>query len=197
MAEEKSPSFLKALWKRLREPNSVISLSAALISITTFYLVQAKPGKLQVVLPAEGGLRLGERSVELISSMTLTNTGAPRTRKHVVTVLAELRPREQSAVQPLALGWESEWAFIGSLAFHKKYPDQATGERKPDYLDYVSIAAPFAGLLLQADQSRTKNLGKERDAESIRRPTSKTTAPTLKSGEFQFRRNIFGVSNVG
>lgn len=62
----------------------------------------------------------------------------------MVTVLAELRPKEQSAVQPLALGWESEWAFIGSLAFHKKYPDQATGERKPDYLDYVSRAAPFA-----------------------------------------------------
>jgi len=134
---------------------------------------------------------------QLITITTwILNTGAPRTRKHVVTVLAELRPKEQSAVQPLALGWESEWAFIGSLAFHKKYPDQATGERKPDYLDYVSRAAPFAGLL-QADQSRTKNLGKERDAESIRRPTSKTTAPTLKSGEFQFRRNIFGVSNVG
>ena len=139
MSEERARTFLR--W--LKEPNSWLALSAAVVSISTFFLVYANPGKLQVVLPVEVGLRLRERNLELLASVTLTNTGAPRTRQHVATLLVELRPQEQPDFQPVALRWESEWAFIGYLEFQKRYPEK--GEPwVEDYVVYVSRAAPFA-----------------------------------------------------
>ena len=154
MAEKKSPKFWQALRKWLREPNSWLSVSAAVLSIITFFLVQANPGKLQVVLPVDVGLHLEGDNVELISAITLTNTGAPRTRRHVVTVLVELRPQEQSRDLPVTLRWESEWAFVGYLEFNRKYPDEAKREPKSDdYLDNMSRATPFA---VNGGQSITK-----------------------------------------
>jgi hypothetical protein len=139
MSKEKAQTFLR--W--LKEPPSWLALSAAVVSISTFFLVYANPGKLQVVLPVDVGLRLAGSNLELLASVTLTNTGAPRTRRHVVTLLAELRPQEQPDIQPVALRWESEWAFIGYLEFNKKYPGQGVPAVE-DYIEYVSRAAPFA-----------------------------------------------------
>ncbi|MDD5559962.1 hypothetical protein [Candidatus Methylomirabilis sp.] len=148
MSEEKAHTFLG--W--LKQPNSWLSLSAAIVSIVTFYLVQASPGKLMVVLPVEVGAIYLRGNLELLVPVTLTNTGAPRTRRHVVTVLAELRPQEQAGIKPVVLRWASEKKFMGYLAFNKEFP----GEGEPDVEDYevyVSRAAPFA---VSGGQSITK-----------------------------------------
>jgi hypothetical protein len=144
MAEKKSPSFLQGLWKWLREPAAWVSLSGAFVSVLTFFLVYANPGKLQVILPVDVGLHLQSGNLEVILALTLTNTGAPRTRRHVITVLTELRPEDQSSFVPLTMRWESEWTFVGALEFFRKYPDEKKRKQTYDYLYYVSRAAPFA-----------------------------------------------------
>ena len=139
MAEDKSQGFVG--W--LKQPNSLVALSAAIVSLSTFFLVYENPGKLKVVLPVEVGLKLRGEKLELIVPLTLTNTGAPRTSRHVVTLLAELRPQSDQRAEPLVLQWRSEWKFVGYLEFNKRYP----GKGEPgveDYIEYVSRAAPFA-----------------------------------------------------
>jgi hypothetical protein len=149
MAEKKSSKSLHGFWEWLQQPNSWLSLSAAILSIITFYLVQANPGTLEVVLPANVGLRLRGDGLELLVPMTLTNTGAPRNHRHVITMVAFLQQKEKPVVP---LRWESEWTFLGYLEFNRKYPGHKEGEHQ-DYIDYVSRAVPF---VLVGGQSLTK-----------------------------------------
>lgn len=148
MSEEKAHTFLS--W--LKQPNSWLSLSAAIVSIGTFYLVQASPGQLMVVLPVEVGAIHPRGNLELLVPLTLTNTGAPRTRRHVVTVLTELRPQGQEGIKPVVLRWESEKKFMGYLEFNKEFPGKGKLD-VADYEVYVSRAAPFA---VSGGQSITK-----------------------------------------
>jgi hypothetical protein len=148
MAERSSKRW-QGLREWLQQPNSWLSLSAAVLSVITFYLVQANPGTLEVVLPANVGLRLRADGLELLVPMTLTNTGAARNHRHIITMVAFLRQKEK----PIAsLRWESEWTFLGYLEFNRKYPGHKEGEHE-DYIDYVSRVVPF---VLVGGQSLTK-----------------------------------------
>jgi len=149
MAEKRSSKRLQGLREWLQQPNSWLSLSAVVLSIITFYLVQANPGTLEIVLPANVGLRLSADGLELLVPMTLTNTGAPRNHRHIISMVAFLQQKEKQVVP---LRWESEWTFLGYLEFNRKYPGHKEGEHE-DYIDYVSRAVPF---VLVGGQSLTK-----------------------------------------
>ena len=142
-----------------REPSSWVAMIGAAISIGTFVLVQANPGSLVVVVPDRVSIRLpapvapqqggtggsseADDTLSLLLPLTLTNTGAPRTWKHVTRVLATLTPsRPEQPGGPVDLVWEFEHRFVGEHQFRKEHPDVPVGNA--DYLAYDGRALPFA-----------------------------------------------------
>ncbi len=138
--------FLASLLKWIREPASWLALAAASVSVATFILVYAYPGELRVVPPDRVGLHyLGsDRRLEMLLPLTFTNTGAPRTWRHVLRVTAVLATdgRRPEGTRDPALAWEYEDAFVGKREWLAKNPgaDQGT----VDYLTYVGRALPFS-----------------------------------------------------
>jgi len=125
------------------QPSSWISLSAAFVSIGTFYLVYGNPGELKITLPTEVGLRLAHCkidvcNIELLAPVVFTNTGAQRKYRQLIAVSAEIRHGKEQTL----FRWKSEWKFVGKLDFNKMYP----GKGEPDvtdYIVYVGRATPF------------------------------------------------------
>ena len=145
MSEESS------LWNWARQPSSWLALIALAMSAATFFLVQASPGDLLVILPDSVGiLRIaplnagaGQR-LSLLLPLTLTNTGAPCTWRHITQVAAELEATEPATqVLRVNLAWEFEHRFLGSQQYLEKYK-KALDEGTVDYLDYEGRAFPFA-----------------------------------------------------
>lgn len=129
-----------------KQPSSWLSLAAAVVSVSTFFLVYANPGRLQIILPEEVGLAFNRDStLTLYVPVTLSNSGAPRTSRHVVKMVAVVE--DASPADGVSghhtLWWRFEHVFVGKDAYLLKYPDKA-GVGTRDYLDYRGRTFPFA-----------------------------------------------------
>lgn len=125
----------------LRRPESWIALSAATLSLLTFFLTYAYPGKLEIVLPdrlgllcspmAQGAARpsaagaepvaevLPRAVTDLLIPVTFIHSGAERTRWNVRRIHATFTPVRS---EPTAGGAKSEAGTAGSakLTWHKE-----------------------------------------------------------------------------
>ncbi|HEV2884643.1 MAG TPA: hypothetical protein VGW36_07280 [Pyrinomonadaceae bacterium] len=146
----------KSFFSWLKQPASWIAIVAAITSFISFYLVYADPGELDLVLPDRVGIyhNLENDGLELLLPITFTNTGAPRTQRHIIRVTAELTPSQPPASgnSNPTFAWEYEKAIIGKLEWKKKYNEDIT---TPDNVDYVGRAFAFA---LYGGESKAKLL---------------------------------------
>jgi hypothetical protein len=152
-----SPKTRKALIGWMKQPNSWLALTASIISFATFYLVYADRGRVELILPDRIGIQYDVSSdvVEMLLPLTFTNTGAPRTQRHILRVTALVSPAQPPApgnTNP-SLAWEYEKVFIGEVEWIKKYPDRNSNTR--DYVDYLGRAFAFA---LHGGESKFKLL---------------------------------------
>lgn len=151
MSDRRGPDARKRwLIEWIRQPSAWVSIIAAAISISTFYLVYAKPGDVRIIMPDRVGVSLLDGDVLLLLPVTFTNTGAPRTVNHVTHVSVTMRDIDPSprADQLVDLQWDAEWKFIGKLQYLQNYPAQKENASRwgsrDDALDYVARAFPFA-----------------------------------------------------
>jgi hypothetical protein len=138
----------------IKQPGSWLSVVAAIISVSTFYLVYAKKGEVRVIMPDKVGVSLSNGSALLLIPVTFTNTGAPRTVNHVTHVTATLRKLDPQEVagNEVGLHWRFELKTIGKFQYLQTYPDRKDEEKNKkgdvanndDYVDYVSRTFPFA-----------------------------------------------------
>jgi len=138
--------FFTSFFNWIKEPTTWLALAATFVSVATFILVYADPGELKLILPDRVGLQYvgPDRKVEMLLPLTFTNTGAPRTWRHILRVTAVLSPqgRVPEGTQNLTLAWEYERAFIGEREWLKKHPNE--NSHTVDYADYVGRAFPFS-----------------------------------------------------
>jgi len=138
----------------IKQPGSWLSVVAATISISTFYLVYAKKGEVQVIMPDKVGVSLSNGSALLLIPLTFTNTGAPRSVNHVTHVTATLRNLDPHMVagNEVDLHWRFELTTTGKFQYFLKYPEKKVEEKKrtgkgirtDDFVDYVGRTFPFA-----------------------------------------------------
>jgi hypothetical protein len=136
----------------VKQPNSWLSVIAAIISLSTFYIVELRKGDVQVIMPDKVGVRLsqsGDYAILLIP-LTFTNTGAPRSVNHVTHVTATLRnmdPHEISDNEVEFL-WRYEATTVDKFEYFQKHP-----ERRKEWHDvgtmsdivvYAARTFPFA-----------------------------------------------------
>jgi len=143
-----APNIKKAsqLLGWLKQPESWISIVAAIISIVTFFWVYAYQGKLEVTIPSQIGVaKSGYDKLQILVPFVFTNTGATRTHRHITNITANIIPLSNNGAElPSALiGWTYEVQFISTWAYHTKYPDQQVNMKQMDKVDYVSRAFPF------------------------------------------------------
>jgi len=147
--------FFTSFFKWIKEPSSWLALAATFVAVATFFLVYADPGELKLILPDRVGLQYGgsDRKVSMLLPLTFTNTGAPGTWRHILSVTAVLSPEERvpEGTQNLTLAWEFERAFIDKREWLNKYPKE--DQRTEDYAAYVGRAFPFS---LAGGASRSK-----------------------------------------
>ena len=136
---------VSGFWRWLKQPASWLSLSAALLSAVTFFLVHVNRGSLTVLLPDRVGVAYDSGGLAVVIPMVFTNTGAARTHRHVVEAAADLvftaRESEQRSVP---LRWRYEVRFVSHLEFQRLYPDHP--EAKADVKDHAAYdnqALPF------------------------------------------------------
>ena len=120
----------------LYQPSSWISLVAALISVTTFFLVYAYRGEVRVIIPDRIGVALTSGDLSVLMPLTLTNTGAPRTARHIVRISATLEGIAPLQGSPATINvrWRMEL----------KYAKSNDTNYMHDKLVYVNRAIPFA-----------------------------------------------------
>ena len=134
---------LRAFLKWFREPSSWLSLFAAVISALTFFLVYANPGKLRLFLADRIAVSEKKGMLSIVAPLTLSNTGAPRTRRHVLSIDANVMPVARDSVPTMSMRWEYEVQLVSRYEFHKRYPDAPDTADVVDIIDYVGRAFPF------------------------------------------------------
>lgn len=110
----------------------VAAVVAAIISISTFYLVYAQKGEVQIIMPDKVGVsRLSGGSALLLIPLIFTNSGAPRSVNHVTHVTATLRNLDpnQTAGNQVDLHWRYELTTTGKLQYLQKYPAMKNEEK--------------------------------------------------------------------
>jgi hypothetical protein len=132
-------SEVRARTSWFMEPASWLSLSAAVLSASTFFLVYADRGQLTVLLPDQVGI--AGQPLAVVIPLVFTNTGATRTHRHVVEATASLvfGPQGQLQQSVIPLRWQYEVQFV------RQYPD-ANAEKTAEVVDhavYVNRAFPF------------------------------------------------------
>jgi len=144
----------------LKNPSSLISLSAAVLSLITFFLVYVDKGEIEVLLPQNLGIGISADTgnMDILVSATYSNTGAPRTRRHILHITGIVQSLDKAAPIDGEYKWTYEQRFIGKDEYLKKYPDKKD-EGHRDYLDYVSRAIPFT---LKGGESTAKTIELER-----------------------------------
>lgn len=131
--KDSAPNTVRA-W--FLQPASYLALIATGISVATFFLVYASPGNLRIILPDRVGVALTQGDISVVIPLTFTNTGAPRTVRHVQRVTASLIEIAPLNEQPTEV--HARWRF--EYAYGKK-EGAAFAE---DKLNYVNRAIPFA-----------------------------------------------------
>jgi hypothetical protein len=150
-----------AVLKWIKEPSSWLALTASIISIATFFLVYADHGTVDLILPDRVGMKYDALSdtAEMLLPLTFTNTGAPRTQRHVLRVTALVSPAQSPAAGNTdpAFAWEYEKVFIGKLEWEKRYPDwfdkYPEDRNNADFVDYLGRALAFS---LHGGESKSK-----------------------------------------
>ena len=131
----------------LREPASWLSLIAALVSLSTFFLVYADRGHLTVLLPDRVAIADQSHGLALVIPLVFTNTGASRTHRHVIESSAVLVfvASGEAQQRTMPLRWEFEAQFVSTNEFHRRYPQlpYAKDDELVDQIDYVNRAFPF------------------------------------------------------
>lgn len=112
----------------LKEPSSWLALVATCISISTFFLVYAFEGELRVILPDRVGIGLDNGYLTTIVPITFTNTGAPRTVRHVRQVKALVEPKVTTNTKNPSITMFSlqEKKFVGNDEYLKMFPEKET-----------------------------------------------------------------------
>ena len=131
----------------LKNPSSWLSVIAAVISVATFVLVHADPGDIKVVLPDNVGVKHVDGELLLLVPVTLTNTGAPRTVRHISSMTAHLNEdrKDRGNANTVALRWRTIFTLLGRAEYALKYRiEDKSSLKDQDFLDYDSRANPFA-----------------------------------------------------
>ncbi len=140
----------------IKRPDSWLSVSAAGISLITFYLVYLSGGRVQIET-AEVGLRVSP-NVSLLMPVVFYQTGPPQKQSVVKTVTARLLhagPGPKS--EGIDLEWDHSNQFISKEDYEIRYP-KAEKEQAKDYVVYEARAYPF---ILFGRNSATKILALE------------------------------------
>jgi len=134
----------------IKQPNSWLSVIAAIISLSTFYLVYTRKGEVKIIMPDKVGVSLSNGNALLLVPLTFTNTGAPRTVNYVIHVAATMRnidPHEISD-RSVDLHWRLELTTVDKWRWLEKNPEQKVDREywaeKYDVVQYVGRALPFA-----------------------------------------------------
>ncbi|ABQ25937.1 hypothetical protein [Geotalea uraniireducens] len=149
-------SNMQSLFQWLKNPSSILSLIATILSITTFIFVYVDKGKIEILLPHNLGIGItsNTKNFDILVSAAYSNTGAPRTRHHIQHITASIKSLGKTTPLDGEYKWTYEQRFVGAdeyLSKHKERKDE--GLR--DYLDYVSRAVPFT---LKGGESTAKTI---------------------------------------
>jgi hypothetical protein len=133
----------------LKQPASLLSLTAAVISVSTFVLVYANPGRLEVYLPDQVAVGLNRGQQRLLIPLTLTNTGAARTHRHIIRITALISPGAgDSSSVTIPFSWLYEVQLLHAEQFRLKYGTNVKVDTGlVDVVDYVNraLALHFPG----------------------------------------------------
>jgi hypothetical protein len=126
----------------LKQPASLLSLTAAIISVSTFVLVYANPGRLEVYLPDEVAVGLNRGRDRLLIPLSLTNTGAARTHRQIIRITAQIIPDVGDASSvTIPFSWAYEVQLMHAEQFRLKYgPKAPVDTGLVDVVDYVNRA---------------------------------------------------------
>jgi len=146
-------------WQKwFTSPSSWLALVAAFISVGTFLLVYVHPGQLKIFVSDRIGAVHADGRLELLVPFTVSNTGAPRTQRHVLLASIALHAREP-AMQGTDLIWRDEVRLLSKYEYEAKYGKssmEAAGASKAQKApatdnprpferdDYTGRALPFA-----------------------------------------------------
>src|SRR5208282_345117 len=143
-----------SIYEWLKNPSSWISLSAAIISAISFWLVYLDTGAIKVLLPHRIGIgiSIGSWDLDILVPATFYNTGAPPTRRDIERITGRLHSLDKSVPLDGTVEWTYEDKFVGHDEFFRTYPTKKdTGD--PDYVEYQGRATSFS---LRGNESSTK-----------------------------------------
>jgi hypothetical protein len=167
---------------------AILSIIAAITSFITFWVVQADPGTLKAFLPDRVGLRLfDDGTLQMIVPITITNTGAPRTHRHVTRISALVHAITSNNPQSsdVRLLWSDEDEFLSPEEYKEKHKDAKIGQK--DYVDYVTRAFPFH---LAGNASQTRIYSVDQKSGRFPRRTDRfdlTVFLETDSGRFSYK----------
>jgi hypothetical protein len=131
----------------LKNISGLISLGALLVSVGTFIMVYAWPGKLEVLLPRSIAFGTDPSTQKVIALVpaTFSNTGAPRTMRHIRYISCNVYSLDPNVKLEGRAGWLYERKCVGWSEYLKRYPNEKTSLDKgqTDFLNYEGRAVPF------------------------------------------------------
>lgn len=118
-----------------KQPSSWLSIIATLISLITFFIVYEYKGKLIVTLPDRIGV-CATGDLSIIVPLSITNTGAPRTVRHIIRITAimeDIAPLKDNPTK-VSVRWRMETKFVPRPGY----------SHLDDSIGYVNRVVPFA-----------------------------------------------------
>lgn len=118
-----------------KQPSSWLSIIATLISLITFFLIYEYKGKLIVTLPDRIGI-CASGNIAIIVPLAITNTGAPRTVRHIIRITANITDIAPLNDKPtkVSVRWRMECKFVPRPGF----------SHLNDSIGYINRVVPFA-----------------------------------------------------
>jgi hypothetical protein len=149
-------SNIQSFYQWLKNPSSILSLIASILSIITFIFVYVDKGKIEILLPHNLGIGISAntKNFDFLVSAAYSNTGAPRTRHHIQHITASIKSLGKATALDGKYNWTYEQRFVGADEYLSKHRDKKD-EGLRDYLEYVSRAIPFT---LKGGESTAKTI---------------------------------------